>query len=669
MPIGCVLFLFYYLCSEFLEIILKEMRGLAIIFRFFMLLVLLLPVVALCPVKAETTPEGPILIVTSYNPETRSISDNLSAFMDEYRQRGGKYTPIIESMNCKNLSEAYLWKSRMASILGKYKGKNRPSLVILLGQEAWSAYISQDTEIAKKTPSICGMVSVNGLVLPDDSIDTRVWEPESKNIYTDFGDYNIVAGYVYEYDVDKNIELMRRFYPDMRRVAFISDNTYGGLSMQALVKKEMEKYPDLETIWLDGRTETFMEVSERMRRLPQNTCVLLGTWRVDCTESYVIGNTTYMLRDANPTLPVFTIASVGLGHWALGGYTPEYHAVGKNIGAVTYDFLDKGDREGVDLVTIPGNYTFDIKRLHEFKLDSLNLPQGAVLVNKTPSFYEQYKYWVIGVVSAFMFLIACFLIAIYYIIRINHLKHHLEVSGEELLVAKEKAEESNRLKTAFLANMSHEIRTPLNAIVGFSSVLVSDDSSPAEKAQYCDIIQKNSDLLLHLINDILDISRMESGKIKFVWEECDVVELCQTALSTAEYGRKTSALFLFETPVTSLVIKTDAQRLKQVLINLLSNAAKFTPSGSIKLAIAIDKQHQQLELSVSDTGCGIPSDKSDRVFERFEKLNEYSQGTGLGLAISRLIVENLGGKIWVDKDYTEGARFVFTHPLTKKEKE
>ena len=669
MPIGCVLFLFYYLCSEFLEIILKEMSGLAIIFRFFMLLVLLLPVVALCPVKAETTLEGPILIVTSYNPETRSISDNLSAFMDEYRQRGGKYTPIIESMNCKNLSEAYLWKSRMASILGKYKGKNRPSLVILLGQEAWSAYISQDTEIAKKTPSICGMVSVNGLVLPDDSIDTRVWEPESKNIYTDFGDYNIVAGYVYEYDVDKNIELMRRFYPDMRRVAFISDNTYGGLSMQALVKKEMEKYPDLETIWLDGRTETFMEVSERMRRLPQNTCVLLGTWRVDCTESYVIGNTTYMLRDANPTLPVFTIASVGLGHWALGGYTPEYHAVGKNIGAVTYDFLDKGDREGVDLVTIPGNYTFDIKRLHEFKLDSLNLPQGAVLVNKTPSLYEQYKYWVIGVVSAFMFLIACFLIAIYYIIRINHLKHHLEVSGEELLVAKEKAEESNRLKTAFLANMSHEIRTPLNAIVGFSSVLVSDDSSPAEKAQYCDIIQKNSDLLLHLINDILDISRMESGKIKFVWEECDVVELCQTALSTAEYGRKTSALFLFETPVASLVIKTDAQRLKQVLINLLSNAAKFTPSGSIKLAIAIDKQHQQLELSVSDTGCGIPSDKSDRVFERFEKLNEYSQGTGLGLAISRLIVENLGGKIWVDKDYTEGARFVFTHPLTKKEKE
>lgn len=641
------------------------MRGLTTIYRFIVLFILLLSAVVQCPARAETATGGSILIITSYNPETRSISDNLSAFMDEYRQRGGRYTTIIESMNCKNLSEAYMWKSRMASILNKYQDENKPDLIILLGQEAWSAYISQDTEMAKKTPSICGMASTNGLVLPDESVDMRTWNPESKNIYTDFKDYNIVAGYVYEYDVDKNVELMRRFYPNMKNVAFISDNTYGGLSMQALVKKEMRKYTELETIWLDGRTETFMEVSERMRHLPENTCVLLGTWRVDCTESYAIGNTTYMLRDANPALPVFTIASVGLGHWVLGGYTPEYHIVGKDIGAVAYNFLDKKNEAGVDLVSIPGNYTFDVKRLHEFNLDSVNLPKGAVLVNKTPSFYEQYRYWVIGVISAFMFLITCFLLAIYYIIRINHLKRNLEVSGQELLVAKEKAEEANRLKTAFLANMSHEIRTPLNAIVGFSSVLVNDDSSEEEKVQYCDIIQKNSDLLLHLINDILDISRMESGRIKFMWEECDIVELCQTALTTAEYARRTNAMFHFETPVASLIIKTDAQRLKQVLINLLSNAAKFTPSGSIKLAFFIDKRLNRLEFSVTDTGCGIPADKCDKVFERFEKLNEYSQGTGLGLAISRLIIENLGGKIWVDKNYKEGARFVFTHPLNE----
>ena len=658
MPIGCVLFLFYYLCSEFLEIILKEMRGLAIIFRFFMLLVLLLPVVALCPVKAETTPEGPILIVTSYNPETRSISDNLSAFMDEYRQRGGKYTPIIESMNCKNLSEAYLWKSRMASILGKYKGKNRPSLVILLGQEAWSAYISQDTEIAKKTPSICGMVSVNGLVLPDDSIDTRVWEPESKNIYTDFGDYNIVAGYVYEYDVDKNIELMRRFYPDMRRVAFISDNTYGGLSMQALVKKEMEKYPDLETIWLDGRTETFMEVSERMRRLPQNTCVLLGTWRVDCTESYVIGNTTYMLRDANPTLPVFTIASVGLGHWALGGYTPEYHAVGKNIGAVTYDFLDKGDREGVDLVTIPGNYTFDIKRLHEFKLDSLNLPQGAVLVNKTPSLYEQYKYWVIGVVSAFMFLIVCFLIAIYYIIRINHLKHHLEVSGEELLVAKEKAEESNRLKTAFLANMSHEIRTPLNAIVGFSSLLTATENE-TERKEFISIIETNNQLLLQLVSNILDLSKIEANTLEFNYQNVDLNQLAKDVENTVRGRLQTGVALQFVPEVPVCYVQTEHNRLSQVLINLLVNAAKFTEKGEIMFGYKI--RGEELYFYVKDTGIGISLENQKKIFERFTKVNTFIQGTGLGLSICKNIVTKMKGRIGVESEGEGKGRYFLVY--------
>ena len=629
----------------------------------FLLLVMLITVGFPRPLKAEVTTDGTILIITSYNPETRSISDNLSAFMDEYKLRGGKRLITIESMNCKNLSEAHLWKERMASILEKYERTAAPSLIILLGQEAWASFISQNSEIAKKTPAMCGMVSANTVVLPEDSVDLVKWSPDSKDIFKDFPDYNIVSGYVYQYNVDKNIELMRRFYPNMKKVAFISDNTYGGLSMQAFVKKEMKKYPELELMLLDGRTSSFLEVSERIRHLSNDVCVLVGTWRIDCTENYVMGNTTYMLRDANPTLPVFTIASVGLGHWALGGYTPVYHKVGKEIAGATYNFLDGETGSETGVVPVPGNYVFDVKRMHQFGLDSINLPKGAELINKTPGFYEQYKYWVIGVVAAFMFLIACFLIAVYYIVRINHLKDNLEKSGEELLVAKEKAEEANRLKTAFLANMSHEIRTPLNAIVGFSNVLVGDDATSEEKAQYCDIIQKNSDLLLHLINDILDLSRIESGTMEFMFAEHNLPLLLKTVHDSQRLNMPPGVELVLRMPESDKkYLTTDNVRLQQVVNNLINNAAKFTSSGFITFGYEDDEVPGYTRIFVEDTGVGISEEGIRHIFERFYKVDNFTQGAGLGLSICQTIIERLNGTISVTSEVGKGTRFTVRLP-------
>ena len=208
------------------------------------------------------------------------------------------------------------------------------------------------------------------------------------------------------------------------------------------------------------------------------------------------------------------------------------------------------------------------------------------------------------------------------------------------------------------------IRTPLNAIVGFSDILANaEESSREEKSEYNKIIQNNSQLLLHLINDILDISRLESGKTKFVFADCEVVSMCGIVLSTVEQTRRTEAEYRFESTVDLLILRTDEQRLKQILINLLTNASKFTPSGSICLSIRVLKDSNEVEFAVADTGCGIPPEKAEKVFGRFEKLNEYAQGTGLGLSICKMNVERLGGRIWVDTTYTGGARFVFTHPL------
>ena len=243
------------------------------------------------------------------------------------------------------------------------------------------------------------------------------------------------------------------------------------------------------------------------------------------------------------------------------------------------------------------------------------------------------------------------------------MKNSLIASQKQLVIARDKAEEANRLKSAFLANMSHEIRTPLNAIVGFSQVLTSGEFSQEEQKEFCNIIKKNSDSLLVLVSDILDISRMESGHIKMTLEKADVVEVIRHSVLTVKQTKKTDAEIRIDVSNDSLVVMTDAYRLKQVLVNLLSNAIKFTKEGFITVSMEVDEELQLLRIAVTDTGCGIPEEKAEKVFERFEKLDEFAQGSGLGLSISRLIVEKLGGKIWVDTNYKAGARFIFTHPM------
>ena len=239
---------------------------------------------------------------------------------------------------------------------------------------------------------------------------------------------------------------------------------------------------------------------------------------------------------------------------------------------------------------------------------------------------------------------------------------NLQNIEQELIKARIKAEQSDRLKSAFLANMSHEIRTPLNAIVGFSQLLPSAETAE-EKKLYSGIINQNSDILLQLINDILDISRLETGRLKLSYEEVEIVSLCQSVLATTSYGKRDAVEYMFQTPCEEFMLETDVQRLQQILINLLSNANKFTEQECITLGIEINKGQDCVYFSVTDTGRGIPEDKQKKVFERFEKLDEYVQGTGLGLAICKLTITMMGGDIWVDGDYKEGARFVVCLPL------
>ena len=231
----------------------------------------------------------------------------------------------------------------------------------------------------------------------------------------------------------------------------------------------------------------------------------------------------------------------------------------------------------------------------------------------------------------------------------------------ELIQAKEKAEESDRLKSAFLANMSHEIRTPLNAIVGFSSLLAETDEAELRHV-YMSLVQENNELLLNLISDILDISKIEAGMIDLVMGRVDVPQLCREVIATFSHKKRDTAVELrFDENSPQIVIDADKNRIVQVLSNFLTNALKFTTKGSITLSYSLEDE-SQVRFCVTDTGKGIPDEQKHEIFNRFVKLDSFVQGAGLGLSICQSLVNRMGGKIGVESREGEGSCFWFTHP-------
>ena len=364
-------------------------------------------------------------------------------------------------------------------------------------------------------------------------------------------------------------------------------------------------------------------------------------------------------------VPNFTVINNGFNdnRGITGGYFTTLQLQVDCVAKTATHILKGTSPDQIPITVSPKVYAFDWKEMQRFNIKIEDLPEGSIIYNLP--FEIRYKTYLI--IAGILFLIA----VTYTIMRLVYMylreSERKKLAQLRLVEAKERAEEANKMKSAFLANMSHEIRTPLNAIVGFTNLLQDEtDLTQEERELFRDTINKNSNLLLKLINDILELSRIESGRMSFTFEYCSLNKLMEEIYQTHHLLMPAGISFLKKIPDMDITLHVDRFRFTQVITNLINNAVKFTTKGYIKMGYRYDKSTNEVHIFVEDTGKGMSEEAQKKVFERFYKADEFVQGTGLGLSICQTIAERLNGRITLFSEEGKGSCFTLILPCQQK---
>ena len=462
------------------------------------------------------------------------------------------------------------------------------------------------------------------------------------------------------YYVKETVELIYKLIPDMQRLAFISDDRYISEETRRDVKEAVEEnFPDLRLDLLSTTQLSTEMLLDTLHSYKPNTGIIYYSWFESHNENdnnYLFDHIQEIITNFTPS-PLFLLSPENLSNNTFaGGYYVSTESFCDSLLEILNRILNgEQARNILGGVGGEGNSYLCYPVLKSYNIPSSRYPDDAVYIDKPQTFFQQHYVKIIASSVFLLLLIA----AIVYYIRI------LRKAYSRLSEAVEKAEQANQLKSAFLANMSHEIRTPLNAIVGFSNMLPHTED-PVEMREYADIIETNTDLLLQLINDILDLSKIEAGTFDFYPSSIDVNQTMEEIEQSMQLRLKNSDVTLaFTERLPGCLFYIDKNRLIQLLANFVNNAIKFTQTGTICMGYRMTDT-DTIYFYVSDTGCGMSNEQCEHVFERFVKYNPFIQGTGLGLSICRTIVERLGGKIGVDSEEGKGSTFWFTLPYRKR---
>ena len=467
--------------------------------------------------------------------------------------------------------------------------------------------------------------------------------------------YNVTTlGQVYY--VKETIGLMRQLMPDMKRLAFISDDRYISEAVRGDVEQAMTgSFPELAFEQLSTRNISTEMLLDTLKSYDKTTGLIYYSW----FETHNQDDNNYLFDHIQEIItrfvhsPLFLLAPEDLSNNTFaGGYYVSVESFGDSLLQLIHRVLEGEFPRDIPpaLGGKPAAYLC-YPALQSYDIPVSLYPKEAVYINLPVSFFEQYKKEILMTVVLLLVVVSA----------VGYYIHILKRAHQRMKEAQLKAEEANQLKSAFLANMSHEIRNPLNAIVGFSNLL-SMVEDKEEMLEYAGIIETNTELLLQLINDILDMSKIESGMYDFHVTQVDANQLMSEVEQVARLRIRTDEVSLsFAERLPQCVFHTDKNRLIQVLTNLVVNAIKFTSQGEIQIGYRLQDAHT-LYFYVSDTGCGMSAEQCEHVFERFVKYNTFIQGTGLGLSICKMIIEKLGGEIGVQSESGKGSVFWFTLP-------